>query len=145
MDLDVTSSDETLSAKMAEANAVYGKITHVVNCAGYILEGGVEEASGKEVLDHFNTNVLGTFNVARAVIRYLRAAAAVSGGDGQQQQVALANFGSLGSWSSGAGVAHCKFLPLYLFFCDLGILTGPRLTRALKNRLQHQICRERSN
>ncbi|KAK3354960.1 hypothetical protein B0H65DRAFT_414622 [Neurospora tetraspora] len=103
MDLDVTSDDETLAQKMAEANEVYGRITHVVNCAGYILEGGVEEASNKEVFDHYNTNVLGTFNVARAVTKYLRAAAAaVPGG----QQVALANFGSLGSWWSGAGVAH---------------------------------------
>ncbi|KAK3397941.1 hypothetical protein B0T20DRAFT_354072 [Sordaria brevicollis] len=101
MDLDVTSPDEKLSTKMAEANAVYGKITHVANCAGYILEGGVEEASAKEVFDQFNTNVLGTFNVARAVVRYLRDAAA-----GGEQQVALANFGSLGSWSSSAGVAH---------------------------------------
>ncbi|KAK3956332.1 hypothetical protein QBC32DRAFT_367072 [Pseudoneurospora amorphoporcata] len=103
MDLDVTSTDDTLNQKMAEANALYGRITHVVNCAGYILEGGVEEASSKEVFDHYNTNVLGTFNVARAVVKYLRAAAAVPG-----QQVALANFGSLGSWSSGAGVAHCN-------------------------------------
>ncbi|KAK1780576.1 hypothetical protein QBC45DRAFT_104940 [Copromyces sp. CBS 386.78] len=101
MDLDVTSTDDTLNQKMAEANALYGRITHVVNCAGYILEGGVEEASSKEVFDHYNTNVLGTFNVARAVVKYLRAAAAVPG-----QQVALANFGSLGSWSSGAGVAY---------------------------------------
>jgi NADP-dependent 3-hydroxy acid dehydrogenase YdfG len=45
MDLDVTSDDETLASKLAEANAVYGKITHVVNAAGYILEGAVEESS----------------------------------------------------------------------------------------------------
>jgi len=44
MDLDVTSDDETLAAKLAEANAIHGKITHVVNPAGYILEGTVEEA-----------------------------------------------------------------------------------------------------
>lgn len=106
MDLNVTSSDDTLDQKMAEANALYGKITHVVNCAGYILEGGVEEASSKEVFDHYNTNVLGTFNVARAVVKYLRAAAAAAV---PGQQVALANFGSLGSWRSGAGVAHCEF------------------------------------
>ena len=43
MDLDVTSPDDVLAAKLAEANGVYGKITHVINCAGYILEGMVEE------------------------------------------------------------------------------------------------------
>lgn len=45
MDLDVTSDDETLASRLAEANAIYGKITHVVNCAGYLLEGAVEEAT----------------------------------------------------------------------------------------------------
>ena len=113
MDLDVTSSDSVLNQKMAEASAIYGKITHVVNCAGYILEGGIEEASSKEVFEEFNTNVLGCFNVARAATKYLRAATAADageGGEGGQQQVALANFGSLGSWKSSAGVAHCEFI-----------------------------------
>ena len=53
----------------------------------------------------FNTNVLGTCNVARAGARYLREAAQVPG-----QRAGLATFGSLGSWWSGAGVAHCKLL-----------------------------------
>ncbi|KAK3394488.1 hypothetical protein B0H63DRAFT_461069 [Podospora didyma] len=101
LDLDVTSDDETLAAKLKEANAVYGKITHVANCAGYILEGTIEEASNKEVFDTYNTNVLGTFNIARATSPYLRTAAAVPG-----QQTALATFGSLGSWRSSAAVAH---------------------------------------
>lgn len=59
--------------------------------------------SVKEVMDVFNTNVLGTCNVARAVTPYLRAAAEVPG-----QMAALATFGSLGSWSSSAAVAHCE-------------------------------------
>ncbi|KAK0618429.1 hypothetical protein B0T17DRAFT_338018 [Bombardia bombarda] len=100
MDLDVTSDEETLSAKLAEANAIYGKITHVVNPAGYILEGAIEEASQKEVLAHFNTNVFGTFNMARAAVPHLREAAKTG------THVALANFGSLGSWWSGPAVAH---------------------------------------
>ncbi|KAK3693534.1 hypothetical protein B0T22DRAFT_42496 [Podospora appendiculata] len=103
MDVDVTSDDETLTAKLAEANAVFGKITHVVNCAGYILEGTIEEASNKEVFDQFNTNVFGTFNIARAATQYLRSAAAGEGG----RRTALATFGSLGSWQSSAAVAHC--------------------------------------
>jgi NADP-dependent 3-hydroxy acid dehydrogenase YdfG len=44
MDLDVTSDDKTLAAKFAEANAIHGRITHVVNAAGYILVGAIEEA-----------------------------------------------------------------------------------------------------
>ncbi|KAM7206943.1 putative oxidoreductase YusZ [Rhypophila sp. PSN 637] len=101
MDLDVTSDDDTLRNKLKEANALYGKITHVASCAGYILEGTVEEASAKEVFDVYNTNVLGTANIARAVAPYLRAAAQQQG-----HQTALANFGSLGSWTSNAAVAH---------------------------------------
>ncbi|KAM7223189.1 putative oxidoreductase YusZ [Rhypophila decipiens] len=100
MDLDVTSDDDTLHDKLKGANALYGKITHVASCAGYILEGTVEEANAKEVYDIFNTNVLGTANIARAVAPYLREAAQ------QGHQTALANFGSLGSWTSNAAVAH---------------------------------------
>lgn len=101
MDLDVTSDEDTLRTKLAEANEIYGRITHVASCAGYILEGTVEEASAKEVYDQFNTNVLGVFNIARTVTPYLREAAR------QGYQTALANFGSLGSWTSSAAVAHC--------------------------------------
>ena len=73
--------------------------------------GFVSEYSAKEVFDTFNTNVFGTFNVARAAIPYLREAAAAQG-PGPGHMAALATFGSLGSWWSGAAVAHCKFLPL---------------------------------
>jgi NAD(P)-dependent dehydrogenase (short-subunit alcohol dehydrogenase family) len=61
--------------------------------------------SAKEVFDTFNTNVLGTFNVARAAAPYLREAGKVPG-----QTAGLAVFGSLGSWTSSAAVAHCEFL-----------------------------------
>lgn len=44
LELDVTWDDKMIAAKFKEANQIYGRITHVVNCAGYILEGAVEEA-----------------------------------------------------------------------------------------------------
>jgi NADP-dependent 3-hydroxy acid dehydrogenase YdfG len=44
LNLDVTSDDATLAAVFEKANAIHGRITHVVNCAGYLLEGAVEEA-----------------------------------------------------------------------------------------------------
>ncbi|KAK0734284.1 hypothetical protein B0T26DRAFT_670602 [Lasiosphaeria miniovina] len=103
LDVDVTSDDEVLAGKLAAAAAVYGRITHVANCAGYILEGAIEEASAREVAALFNTNVLGTFNVSRAAAKHLRAAASEAGG---RHQAALATFGSLGSWGSGPAVAH---------------------------------------
>jgi NADP-dependent 3-hydroxy acid dehydrogenase YdfG len=42
--LDVTSDEATLNEIFRAAHAVHGRITHVVNCAGYLLEGAVEEA-----------------------------------------------------------------------------------------------------
>ncbi len=44
LDLDVTADEATLDSIFAAAAAVHGRITHVVNCAGYLLEGAVEEA-----------------------------------------------------------------------------------------------------
>ena len=56
-----------------------------------------------------NTNVFGSFNIARAVTKYLRAAAA-SASNGRN--TALANFGSLGSWLSTSGVVACMATPI---------------------------------
>ncbi|KAK3986696.1 putative oxidoreductase YusZ [Cladorrhinum sp. PSN332] len=103
LSLDVTSPEADLAAIIKEAASIYGAITHVANCAGYILEGAVEESSQKEVHDVFNTNVFGTVNLARAVIPYLREAAE------HGYKPALATFGSLGSWRSGAAVSlYCS-------------------------------------
>jgi hypothetical protein len=43
--LDVTSPLPEIEKVAKEANAKYGYITHLVNAAGYILEGAVEETS----------------------------------------------------------------------------------------------------
>lgn len=43
--MDVTASDEVIQASLKEAISAYGKITHLINAAGYILEGAVEAAS----------------------------------------------------------------------------------------------------
>ncbi|RKU39777.1 hypothetical protein DL546_000885 [Coniochaeta pulveracea] len=101
LSVDVNASEENLAAKLKEASEIHGKITHVVNPAGYILAGAVEEASQREVLNHYATNVFGVANIARAAAPYLRASA--KEGDGP---VAYAAFGSLGSYRSGAALAH---------------------------------------
>ncbi|VUC23271.1 unnamed protein product [Clonostachys rosea] len=95
MDLDVTADEATLAAKLEEANSIYGKITHVINAAGYVLEGAIEESSNNEIFDTFNTNVFGAVNITRAALPYLRA----------QQSSVLAHFGSLASWNGMPGVA----------------------------------------
>lgn len=63
----------------------------------------MEETTEKEVHDVFNTNVFGTVNVARAVAPYLREAAE------EGRKPAMATFGSMGSWWSGAAVSLCEY------------------------------------
>ncbi|KAK1511007.1 short chain dehydrogenase [Colletotrichum tamarilloi] len=97
--LDVTADEATITKTVNKAFAIHGKVTHVINSAGYILEGTIEEASAKEVFDQYNTNVLGTFKVSRAVAPHLRA----------QGFGAVVNIGSLGSWKSGPAFAmYCS-------------------------------------
>lgn len=100
MDLDVTADQAVLDAKLGEAAAVYGGLTHVVAAAGYIFVGAVEEASPQEVADVYGTNVFGILSVARAAAPYLREAAKQGG------IAALVTFGSLGSYNSGPAIAH---------------------------------------
>ena len=45
IDLDVTADDPTLKTAVDKAIAIYGNITHLINSAGYFLEGAMEEAS----------------------------------------------------------------------------------------------------
>lgn len=44
MDLDVTQPLNELQNIVKEANAKFGRIDYLVNAAGYVLEGAVEEA-----------------------------------------------------------------------------------------------------
>ncbi|KAF2028181.1 NAD(P)-binding protein [Setomelanomma holmii] len=94
--LDVTSPLPEIEQVAKEANEKYGYISHLVNVAGYILVGAVEETSPEEDYAIFNTNVFGMLNVSKAFLPYLRA------GSGHRT---IANFGSIGSWFGSAGGA----------------------------------------
>jgi NADP-dependent 3-hydroxy acid dehydrogenase YdfG len=96
--LDVTDDLENIKKVVAEAHSQYGRIDYLVNAAGYVLEGAVEESSPEETFNHFNTNVLGNLNVIRAVLPYMR----------EQKSGVVALFGSMASWSSG---------PAYAIYC----------------------------
>jgi short-subunit dehydrogenase len=95
--LDVASPQPQIEAVAKEANAKYGYITHLVNAAGYMLLGAVEETSPEEDLKNFSTNVLGTLNVCKAFLPYLRSSSSPNR--------SISNFGSIASWYSGAGYA----------------------------------------
>ena len=91
--LDVVAPLDDIKKVAEEANGKYGRIDILVNAAGYILEGAIEEATPEQTFDNFNTNVFGMLNVTRSVLPYMR----------RQRSGLIAAFGSLGSWRGSAG------------------------------------------
>ncbi|EKG13229.1 Short-chain dehydrogenase/reductase SDR [Macrophomina phaseolina MS6] len=94
--LDVLAGDAEMKAIIDDIHATVGSIDVLVNNAGYILVGAVEEVSAEEVQKNFATNVFGQFNVLRAVVPHMRA----------RRAGVIANMGSIGGWrgSPAAGV-----------------------------------------
>ncbi|KAJ3497715.1 hypothetical protein NLG97_g1688 [Lecanicillium saksenae] len=92
--LDVTDGDDNLAAVVESIlGKTGGRIDILVNAAGYILTGAVEECNREEVQATFGTNVFGQLNVARAILPVMR----------QQKSGIVANFGSIGGWYGTAG------------------------------------------
>ncbi|KAI1080878.1 hypothetical protein F5B20DRAFT_570019 [Whalleya microplaca] len=72
-DLDVSAPPHEIEAKIAEAWSLYpGGIDVIVNNAGYILSGAVEELTQQEMEDAFKTNFHGPLNITRALLPKLR-------------------------------------------------------------------------
>ena len=92
--LDVTSPLDELKAIAKEAVKVYGRIDVLVNNAGYIELGTVEETTTERTLQQFNTNVFGLMNVTRAILPYMR----------ERRSGSIVNTGSIGGWRGYAGV-----------------------------------------
>ena len=70
LDVGVQSSVDDCCKRVLDAS---GRIDLLVNNAGYLLAGAVEEATAEEVRDIFNTNYHGVFRVTRAVLPTMRA------------------------------------------------------------------------
>ncbi|KAF1961739.1 NAD(P)-binding protein [Byssothecium circinans] len=94
--LDVTWPIEKIEAVAKDVWEKHGALNHLVNAAGYALLGGIEETSPKEDFDQFNTNVFGMLNVCKAFLPYVRRT---------KGHRTVANFGSIGSWYGGPGLA----------------------------------------
>jgi NAD(P)-dependent dehydrogenase (short-subunit alcohol dehydrogenase family) len=91
--LDVTSPLEELQAIAKEAASVHGRIDVLVNNAGYIEMGTIEETTPEKTFQQFNTNVFGLLNVTRAILPYMR----------ERRSGTIVNIGSVGGWQGGAG------------------------------------------
>ncbi|KAI3614232.1 serine 3-dehydrogenase [Moniliophthora roreri] len=89
LELDVTAPLEDLQAVAKKAVAIYGQVDIVVNNAGYILVGAIEENTPQENFDQFNTNVFGAINVTRAFLPYMR----------ERKTGTIIFSGSVGGWS----------------------------------------------
>ncbi|EGR52611.1 uncharacterized protein TRIREDRAFT_2200 [Trichoderma reesei QM6a] len=90
--------------------AQHGRVDYLINAAGYILEGSIEEASPEEVLASFDTNVFGAMRTIQAFLPHMRAQPVAGENEGRGEgggvRGVVATFGSLGSWrgSPSAGV-----------------------------------------
>jgi NADP-dependent 3-hydroxy acid dehydrogenase YdfG len=91
--LDVTSPLSELQEIAKEANGVYGQIDVLVNNAGYVEMGTIEETNPDRTYQQFNTNVFGLLNVTRAVLPYMR----------ERRTGSILNIGSIGGWNGIAG------------------------------------------
>lgn len=73
--LEVSLTDETqVSAALAEATEKFGQIDVVVNNAGYGILGAVENTSTEDIRTLFDVQLIGTWNVIRAVLPQMRTA-----------------------------------------------------------------------
>lgn len=98
---DVTAPSDYMEKVAKEVFDKYGRVDYLINAAGFILEGAVEEVSSKELFDCFNTNVFGTVATIKAFLPGIRSQSKRSNGS----RATIATFGSLGSWEGGASYA----------------------------------------
>ncbi|KAF5672524.1 ketoreductase [Fusarium heterosporum] len=95
---DVTSPLSDLEAIAKDVYEKHGRVDYLINAAGYILDGAVEEVSQQELYDSFNTNVFGTFNTIKAFLPGMREQSIGENG----RRGTVVTFGSIASWRGGA-------------------------------------------
>ncbi|KAL4746808.1 hypothetical protein BDW72DRAFT_197334 [Aspergillus terricola var. indicus] len=72
LDLDVTAPQAELDAKFQQAVDIYGSIDVLVNNAGFVQCGAVEELTQEEVQRCLDTNFHGPINLTRAALPHFR-------------------------------------------------------------------------
>ncbi|KAG8910060.1 hypothetical protein FRC02_007407, partial [Tulasnella sp. 418] len=92
--LDVTDTLDNLNAVAKEGVAIHGRVDVIVNNAGYILAGTIEESTPEESYAQFNTNVFGVLNVTRAFLPYMR----------ERRSGTVITIGSVGGWGGAINI-----------------------------------------
>ncbi|KAJ6462583.1 putative oxidoreductase,short chain dehydrogenase [Mycena sanguinolenta] len=72
LSLDVAAPPSAISAFAATAWGIYGQIDFLINNAGYIQGGAIEENTPEEIMAQFNTNVFGLLNTTNALLPFFR-------------------------------------------------------------------------
>ncbi|KAL5043575.1 hypothetical protein BDW71DRAFT_117656 [Aspergillus fruticulosus] len=94
LELDVTASQKELNDKAEEAIQAFGKVDVLVNNAGFVKFGFLEDLSGDDYMKQFATNVFGPINVTRAFLPHFRSRRAGT----------IVNIGSMSAWETYPGV-----------------------------------------
>ncbi|KAL4812091.1 hypothetical protein BDW67DRAFT_189025 [Aspergillus spinulosporus] len=94
LELDVTASQKELNEKAAESIQAFGRVDVLVNNAGFVKFGFLEDLSGDDYLKQFTTNVFGPINVTRAFLPHFRS----------QKSGTIVNIGSMSAWETYPGV-----------------------------------------
>lgn len=91
--LDVTAGFDAIKGVMKAAHGIHGRIDILLNNAGFVPKGAIEETSPEELYAAFNTNVFGAVNVVNAVAPYMRS----------QRSGVIGNMSSIAAWGGGPG------------------------------------------
>ncbi|KAG9030805.1 hypothetical protein FRB95_003497 [Tulasnella sp. JGI-2019a] len=91
--LDIIDSLENLKKIANEAITIYGRIDVLVNNAGYIALGSIEEETPESTFQQYNVGVFGPLNVVRAFLPSMR----------ERKSGTLIFFGSQGGWTGLPG------------------------------------------